>query len=1235
MPFDPVAISRTPEREQFPDLTEGFSMNHFTGQPNIVIPLYTVETHDIQVPIALKYRSGGLRVDVQDGYLGTHWDLVVGGEIRRTLVGMPDEMNTEVKGFLFLHNPIAAYGAHQDRRGFINRLKEFNLDFVPIGYVNCELLRWSSDYGQQYSDGRFDTGPDIYNFNIMGISGTFTADGTAGNVQNLQTNEWVNVRRVGEDFIIEDARGYTYIFGAREMHRYKYRFGYRIHPSFSNWRQLSPRFFDYAIAWKLTEIRSPNGERMIFRYEEDTVIDWAFKEFLRSPQSFYVNDYIEAVCLSHVDEIQSSVQRPTFSDIGHQNEEKYTYQRLTEIETATTFIRFRYQEANQELFRNARLTAIETFTIGRESFGTSALTPLTSFIFSYNSQHLTSIREYSHDGLSFKEHRLEYYPGENFRRFDRNNKDHWGFFSPGASEFASGIHRFGHRNPPRFIEQNTPSGQLFGHRNPRTVGANAGMLRRISYPTGAGVTFDWEPHDYSKRSRLLGGTDINNDTEMTDGFFQRGQTQHQQGSVERVENRRLHMNGATSAQLSVSRDNQRVRINLSNYYPRPNMGNINDCNQSGTTYCACICNWYGTGHCDFTPRLVITGPNNFSHTLVINRSTTIDRLTLQPDLQAHNIALGRSGVYTFTLVDAGRELIIDPISCFEFYTHVMPSSIFGNVDIHLSYVINPNNTNNRANTFIAGGVRIKEMTLEGNNNRIRRVFNYSLDPYVSNSPSSGVLTKAPRYGSFSQTARPESGCSDPARFSSWLIDRYTIHPNALPRSTEPTGHIEYAKVTEFITSQPQINNVLDAERGTNTRVVTYNFSTSVDTDRSDVNETLNVRYVPNNQLILTSNHFRRGNLIEKTEYTHEKRTTRFDYSILEQRNVPLIPATLFVIRDFSVVNPTYDMSFRCPNDPLMSRYSWYKDFGIVRYRIIPYNKRITAIRETGGTLPDKTRTFGYMNLTTYSNDRLANSPVWETTLDSRGNTITHYHSYTNLNQVHTRVTVAAEENNRNRIITAAHRNEYNAQGNLTRRYMAEIPPAGIPVADHRLGTLRIDNSIRLLTDKPIETRTYRSYEVVWKPFPADGKFHNPADYYSDIHRLYELTDHNTGISTVYIWAYNGAHPIAEIQNLTAAQLETQLNGEMLDNLFRSQNPDMSIVNKLREQFPESRITTFTYRPGVGVTSITDPRDTTVYFAYDNFGQLTETYIRNERGEKQIIEKTEYHWAFMRHVNPYL
>jgi len=422
---------------------------------------------------------------------------------------------------------------------------------------------------------------------------------------------------------------------------------------------------------------------------------------------------------------------------------------------------------------------------------------------------------------------------------------------------------------------------------------------------------------------------------------------------------------------------------------------------------------------------------------------------------------------------------------------------------------------------------------------------------------------------------------------------------------------------------------LVAEGGTNTRVVTYNFATSADVGRSDVNETLNIWAVPNNQLMLTSNHFRRGHLIEKTEYTHERRTTRYDYSILERNNVPLIPATLFTMRDFSISS---GCNLSCPCANLSNPKYWHKDFGIVRYRIIPYNKRVTSIKETGGALPDRTRTFGYINPTTYSADRLANLPISETTLDARGNTITNYFTYTNFNQVHTRITVATNSNG-SRIITAAHRNEFDNQGHLVRRYVAEIPPNGIPViaTTHQLGTsLRGVHSFNTLPNRVVETRTYRSYDGTWAPYT--GGTWIPVDHYFLVHRLYELTDLNTGISTVYIWGYNGAHPIAEIQNLTAAQLETRLSSETLDNLFRSTNPDMSIVNNLREEFPDSRFTTFTYRPGVGVSSITDPRGTIVYFGYDNFGWLTETYMI-ENGVRQLLEKREYHWAFMHYVTP--
>jgi len=112
--------------------------------------------------------------------------------------------------------------------------------------------------------------------------------------------------------MMRNSRGFIYIFGAQEKHSYKYRFAWtpHIHPSVINWRyprHFTPRRFEYTIAWKLTEIRSPSGERMVFRYEEDTAIDRAFREFLEERQFLYVNDFIPRRCSYYDDEIRPRI----------------------------------------------------------------------------------------------------------------------------------------------------------------------------------------------------------------------------------------------------------------------------------------------------------------------------------------------------------------------------------------------------------------------------------------------------------------------------------------------------------------------------------------------------------------------------------------------------------------------------------------------------------------------------------------------------------------------------------------------------------------------------------------------------------------------------------------------------------------------------------------------------------------------------------------------------------------
>ncbi len=63
-----------------------------TGKTSISIPLYTIRQKDIEIPIVLSYNSGGVKLDVHPGWVGSNWSLQTGGIITRNIKGIPDEL---------------------------------------------------------------------------------------------------------------------------------------------------------------------------------------------------------------------------------------------------------------------------------------------------------------------------------------------------------------------------------------------------------------------------------------------------------------------------------------------------------------------------------------------------------------------------------------------------------------------------------------------------------------------------------------------------------------------------------------------------------------------------------------------------------------------------------------------------------------------------------------------------------------------------------------------------------------------------------------------------------------------------------------------------------------------------------------------------------------------------------------------------------------------------------------
>ncbi len=122
-----------------------------------------------------------------------------------------------------------------------------------------------------------------------------------------------------------------------------------------------------------------------------------------------------------------------------------------------------------------------------------------------------------------------------------------------------------------------------------------------------------------------------------------------------------------------------------------------------------------------------------------------------------------------------------------------------------------------------------------------------------------------------------------------------------------------------------------------------------------------------------------------------------------------------------------------------------------------------------------------------------------------------------------------------------------------------------------------------------------------------------------------------GAHSHYIWGYDGMYPVAKIDNLSSiSTLSSYINdihtaSNVTPITVSSENALIQELNDLRDylrnNIPASQITTYTHKPLLGVSTITDPGGVLVRYFYDHLNRLD--YVEDKDGNR--VSKNEYNF----------
>lgn len=1157
----PKILPPSPEASSLGKFTE-VPISHYTGLPNISIPLTSFEVGEKSFPVSLNYHARGIRVAEIASRVGVGWALNAGGSIIRQTRDRPDDTNNGYASY----NGTSSYGnaltaSLADNSFFLNQATRINVFANHITTTNYDL----------------DEVPDKFMIQVNGIDAEFIYDYTDGQplIQKfgdlkIETT-YHSTTNIITGFIVTDKEGYKYYFGNSAFDS---RTGTNLDqilaplrvPMIGGPEYLQPPFFEESFnTWQLMDIISPNGDAASFYYSTE------YPEYLR--RSFDENLFGGNI-VSHSTKLKSH-QAQLDSIVFNQGKIKFIKENISRED-----LKLGYALDKIEIL-DSHNTLINTFDLHQSYQSTQAnsVSYTNSFLIQAEpeaSKHLflNSIVKTGINGLSEPPTEFTYNAELLPNRFS-NAQDFWGYFNGAANGQYLTLLDYFYDTSNGYDYYRVPYNTFSTDRMVDTVKSNAGMLERIKYPTGGSTKFYYE-HNRGLMGTAFEGIDLPEINPINQRYEYLSFFDH--ANYDGFKYTKDIYIGDISGDLNIN-------VGL------PMWNNYNQMSECGNPISA---------DCYFNMDLIGINGNNNSYYYIF------------------------SGSQQFEVVPGWYKMVFDP-----------PAGWVSQPDPNdpepFSYIFNfqlswTEQVVGQENLLYAAGKRIKRIEYYNSDESLVSSKDYE---YKSDEGSESGLILG--LSSFTTTRRaayiPQGGM-----------------PNLTVDFVEPEGAVPGSPFTTYQGNLIGYQNVIEYygdKDGNNIGKTHYNYTNFRDSasDLTNIDNLddyytypyhapVNMQWL--NGLPRTITHYKNDN----GNYKKVKKI-RNEYIFGDQtfssgaELTPMIFLPQTIRKDLSE-NMTDLNRLHLKNDhmyrlPLVRGY-------------YPYSNTVFALDSaayktyhlTGGTVDEY-----YSTVTNYDNNEIE---TLSTLTKHRYNYLNHYQPVKVISVTSDGIPMIQEF-------------KY-AQDNLTTFYQYSNPPNPQTIEDeldyrHRVVPLEIttyrdanNNDIGDPSEQISKTRTI--YEDNWGNNVLEPKFVQTSKGDNTLKDRIEFKKYDSkgnilqvskadGMDICYIYGYKNSLPVAKIENATYTQVQSYVSGIMnaSDNDTTScmatqscnENNLRTIQTNLRNGLPNAMVTTYTYDPLIGITSMTDPKGYTVYYEYDDLHRLKR--VKDEEGK--VMSENKYHY----------